>query len=327
MKAVMNTRYGSPDGLEIQEVQRPEPTTDEVLVKIHASSVTRADSMMRQGIPHFGRLFLGLTKPKHPMTGTGFAGEVIEVGQDVSQYVVGDKVFGESVFGSGTNTEYICLSETGMMAKLPEGMPYDAGASVCDGAVTSLNFLKNLACIQEGQQVLIYGASGSLGSAAVQIAKHYGAVVTGVCSANNMEMVKGLGADKIIDYQHEDFTAQGKTYDIIYDTVGKLSFSQCQKSLTEKGRYLSPILSIPLFLKMLQTSICGSKKAKFSATGMLHESELKEMLVEVRDMLQAGHLKTVIDRRYPLAKVAEAHRYVDTGHKRGNVIISSALSL
>jgi len=326
MKAVMNTQYGSPDGLDIQEVQRPTPSEGEVLVQIHASSVTRADSMMRQGVPRFGRLFLGLTKPKYPMTGTGFSGEVVAVGQGVSQYQVGGRVFGESVFGSGTNAEYICLPETAVMVKLPEVIPYDAGASVCDGAVTSLNFLKNLGQIKAGQQALIYGASGSLGTAAVQIAKHYGAVVTAVCSASNILLVQDLGADKVIDYQQQDFVQQGKRYDIIYDTVGKRTFSQCKKALTEQGVYLSPVLSKGLLFKMLQTSICGNKKAKFSATGMLPEHELRELLEEVCEMMHQGHVKTVIDRRYPLENIAKAHRYVDTGHKRGNVIISCALS-
>jgi len=321
MRSVHCTRYGSPEVLQLTKVERPTPGPGEVLVKVHASSVTAADGMMRKGSPCFGRLFLGLTKPKNPTPGTGFAGEIEALGNGVTQWNVGDNVFGEVVFGAGTNADYTCVPEEGVLATMPENMTYEEGAPVCDGAVTSLNFLKELADIQSGQKVLINGASGSLGTAAVQLAKSFGAQVTGVCSTANLELVKSLGADEVMDYTKEDFTQTGQTYDIIYDTVGKSSFARCKPALTRTGTFVSPVLSLPLLVQMMWTSKVGSRKAKFSATGILPAPKLRELLEEVKSLIEAGKLKTVIDRRYPLDEIAEAHRYVDRGHKKGNVVV------
>lgn len=322
MKAVVCTAYGSPEVLKIKKIERPTPKNNEVLIKIKYASVTTADSMIRKGSPYIGRLFMGFNKPKYPVTGTGFAGEIMNIGKDVTLYKIGDEVFGESLFGAGSNAEYLCVSEDGVIEKKPENMSLEALASVCDGPLTSINFLRNLAKIKAGQNVLIIGASGALGTAAVQLAKHYGATVTGVCSTPNVEMVHSLGADKVIDYKMTDFTKNGKTYDIIYDTVGKSSFSKAKDSLTSKGIYLSPVLDFFLLLQVIKTSIFGTKKAMFDATGIRPVSELRILLQELKELLEKGKLKTVIDKRYSLDQIAEAHRYVDTGRKKGNVVIS-----
>lgn len=322
MKAIVCTKYGSPDVLELREVEKPTPKDNEVLIKVYAASVTAADGMMREGTPFYGRLFIGLTKPNNPITGTGFAGVIEAIGKEVRLFKEGDSVFGETGIGFSTNAEYVCLPEDGVLAKLPNNMTYEEAAPVCDGALTSWSFLKDIGKIQSGQKVLINGASGSLGSAAVQIAKYFGAEVTGVCSTTNLEMVKSLGAEKVIDYTKEDFTKNGQTYDIIFDTVGKSSFSRCKGSLRENGIYLSPVLELPLLFQMIWTSKIGSKKAKFSATGLRPVSELRVLLNELKEVIEAGKIKSVMDRSYPLEQTAEAHRYVDKGHKRGNVVIT-----
>ena len=268
---------------------------------------------------------MGLMKPKYPTPGTGFAGQVEAIGKDVTLFKMGDAVFGESIFGTGTNAEYVCVAENGIIVAKPDDMSYEEAAPICDGAVTSMNFLKNLGNIQPGQKVLINGASGSLGTAAVQLAKHFDVEVTGVCSTANIELVKSLGADKVIDYSKEDFTTTGETYDIIYDTVGKLSFTKCKKSLTTNGTYISPVLRIPLLVQMLWTSMTSShKKAKFSATGLLPVPEIRYFLEEIKILFEQKKIKSVIDRYYPIAQVADAHRYVDTGHKKGNVVLLTA---
>jgi NADPH:quinone reductase-like Zn-dependent oxidoreductase len=324
MKAIVCTKYGSPDVLELKEVEKPTPKDNEVLIRVYAASATAADCMMRQGTPFYGRLFLGLKRPKNPITGTGFAGTIEAVGKEVKLFKEGDSVFGETGIGFSTNAEYVCLPEDGVLATLPYNMTYEEAAPLCDGALTSWTFLKDIGQIQCGQSVLINGASGSLGSAAVQIAKYFGAEVTGVCSTTNLEMVKSLGADKVIDYTKEDFTKTGQTYDIIFDTVGKSSFSRCKGSLRENGVYLSPVLSLPLLSQMIWTSKVGSKKAKFSATGLRPVSELRVLLNELKECIEAGKIKSIVDRSYSLKQTAEAHRYIETGHKKGNVVITVA---
>lgn len=324
MKAIVCTKYGSPDVLELKEVEKPTPKENEVLIRVYAASATAADCMMRQGTPFYGRIFLGLMKPKNPITGTGFAGIIEAIGKEVKLFKAGDSVFGETGIGFSTNAEYVCLPEDGVLATLPHNMTYEEAAPLCDGALTSWSFLKDIGKIQSGQSILINGASGSLGSAAVQIAKYFGAEVTGVCSTTNLEMVKSLGADKVIDYTKEDFTKTEQRYDIIFDTVGKSSFSRCQDSLRENGVYLSPVLSLPLLFQMIWTSKIGNKKAKFSATGLRPVSELRVLLNELKDCIEAGKIKSIVDRSYPLKQTAEAHRYIETGHKKGNVVITVA---
>ncbi len=322
MKAIACIKYGSPDVLQLSEVEKPTPKNNEVLIKIHAASVTTADTMMRAGTPFVGRLFMGLLKPKYPITGTGFAGVVEAIGKDVTLYKKGTPVFGESIFGFGTNAEYVCVSENGVLAKKPSNMTYEEAAPVCDGALTSLSFLQDIGNIQKGQRVLINGASGSLGSSAVQIASYLGAEVCGVCSRRNVEMVRSLGAKKVIDYTKEDFTKIGETYDIVFDSIGKSSFLRCKGLLNKNGIYLSPVLGAPLFLQMICTSMTGGKKAKFSATGLRPQPELRALLGELVKMIEAEKLKSIIDESYALDQTANAHRHIEKGHKKGNVVIT-----
>jgi NADPH:quinone reductase-like Zn-dependent oxidoreductase len=322
MKAIVQTQYGPPDVLQLKEVEKPVPKNNEVLVKICATSVTAAHCAMRKGVPLFGRVVIGLTKPKVPIPGTDLAGEIEAVGKDVTRFKPGDHVFGSSDLGGGCYAEYICLPENEVLAIQPDNMTNEEASAIIEGASTALPFLRDKGKIQPGQKVLINGASGGIGTAAVQLAKYYGADVTGVCSTANVELVRSLGADLVIDYGQEDFTRNGETYDIIFDTVGKRAFSQCKGSLTHTGVYLNPVLSLPLLLHMLWTSKIGGQKAIFTATGLRPSHEKAKDLLLLRELIEAGTLKAVIDRRYALEQAAEAHRYVETGHKKGNAVIT-----
>ena len=322
MKAIVASGYGGPDVLQVQMTPKPTAKEEEVLIRVHATSATRADEMMRTGKPYFGRLFTGLRAPKHPIPGTGFAGIVEAVGAAVSNFEPGDRVFGETTLGFSTNAEYVAVPAGGVILNMPERMSFGEATTFCDGHLTSLNFLKKIADIKPGQQVLINGASGALGTAAVQLAKYFGAEVTGVCSSRNVGLVQSLGADFVVDYTRQDFTATGKQYDVIFDTVGKRSFQTCKKALKPEGLYISPVLKFSLLFDMLRTGLFGKQKAKFAATGLSSDAELRELLGELVEIYQAGRLTTVIDRQYPLEKVAEAHHYIAAGHKKGNVIIT-----
>lgn len=320
MKAVITTKYGGPEVLQLDTVAKPQPKSNEVLVKIYSASITRAETMMRTGYPLIGRLFTGLSKPNNPISGTGFSGIVEAIGDEVSKFNIGDQVFGESLVSFGTYAEYICIDENGIITKKPHNIDHNQAAVVGDGGITSMNFLKKIAQIKKGQEVLIIGASGSLGSAAIQLAKHYGANVTGVCSAANKKMVFSLGADSVVDYMKEDVTQLGKAYDIIYDTVGKSSFKLCKKILTEEGKYMSPVLNFSLLMTVLWTSIFGKKKAYFSATGALSKEIIKSFLEKMRELIEANKFKSVIDKTYKLESAVRAHQYIDTGRKKGNVV-------
>lgn len=322
MRAIVATGYGAPDVLKLQQVAKPQPKENEVLVKVYVSSATTADGMMRTGTPYIGRLFTGLSKPKHAIPGTGFAGVVEATGRNVKRFKPGNRVFGETTLGFSTNAEYFTIPENGVILHMPEGMSYAEGSTFCDGHLTSMNFLKDIAKIKPGQKVLINGASGSLGTAAVQIAKYFGAEVTGVYSTGNVELVKSLGADCIVDYTEKDFTKMNETYDVVFDTVGKSSYSKSKNILKESGLFLSPVLKFPLLLKMMWTSVFSKRKAIFAATGLRSDEELRELLMELTEIFKKGRLRTVIDRHYPLEKVAEAHSYIASGHKKGNVIIT-----
>ncbi len=322
MKALTSTGYGSADVLHIEEYEKPTPKENEVLVKIHATPVTAADTMMRKGTPFYARFFLGFSKPKQPIPGTGFAGVVEAVGTQVELFKVGDPVFGETAFGFSAHAEYVCVPEDGVIQIKPSNMTFEEAAPVCDGPMTSLNFLRDMAKVQPGQKVLINGASGSLGMAAVQLAKHFGAEVYGVCSTSNLALVKSFGADHVIDYTSTDFTKNKNSYDIIYDTIGSSSFPKCKRALTKNGLYLSPVLNMPLLFQMIWTSMFGAKKALFAATGMRPVGELRMLLSELIQLIERGAIKSFIDKRYSLDQYAEAHNYVDTGHKKGNVVIS-----
>jgi NADPH:quinone reductase-like Zn-dependent oxidoreductase len=322
MKAIVCTKYGPPDVLQLKEVEKPAPKDNEVLIRVYATTVTAVDCTFRKGAPFIGRFFTGLIRPKNPIQGTELAGEIESVGKDVKLFKEGDQVFGTTGPGYGAYSEYICLPEEGAtLAIKPANMTYEEAVG-CDGILTALPFLRDKGNIQSGQKVLINGASGSVGTAAVQLAKYFGAEVTGVCSTANLKLVKSLGADKVIDYTKEDFTKTGQTYDIIFDTVGKSSFSRCKSSLEQKGIYLEAALTPAIIPQMLWTSMIGSKKAMIAFTGLRPVSERTKDLIFLKELIEAGKIKSVIDRRYPLEQIAEAHRYVEKGHKKGNVIIT-----
>ena len=321
MKASVSKQYGTPDVFNMEEVAKPTPKENEVLVRIYAATVTGSDLMMRTGKPYVGRLYLGLRKPKTTILGFDFAGEIVEMGKNVTSFKVGDKVFGGTTT-LGAYAEYTCVNVNDVITTMPDNISYKEAAPVSGSAITVMNFLKGLAKLKAGDKVLINGASGSLGTYAVQIAKQYGAEVTGVCSIANTKMVSGLGADFVIDYTKEDFTKNGKQYDIIFDTVGKIDFSKCENSLTTNGVYLSSVASIPLLLQMMKTSFFGTKKAKTSSTGMLPAKERLSYFLELKELLKSEKIKTVIDQSYPLSQMAEAHKYVEKGHKKGNVLIN-----
>jgi NADPH:quinone reductase-like Zn-dependent oxidoreductase len=319
MKAIVYTKFGPPEVLHLREVEKPTPKANEVLIKIYATTVVKEDPDMRAS-PGFN----GFLKPRHPILGQELAGEVEAIGKDVTRFKPDDQVFGIDMFGA--YAEYKCMPEDGALALKPANMSYEEAASVPNGALTALPFLRDKGKIQSGQTVLIYGASGSVGAAAVQLARYYGAEVTGVCSTTNLEWVKSLGADQVIDYTQEDFTENGKTYNIIFDTVGKCSFSGCKGSLTESGVYLTTVPMPRTMLQVLWTSIAGGKKAKFAATGLRPAGKKTKDLLFLTELIEAGKLKAVIDRRYSLEQMAEAHRYVEKGHKKGNVVITVKVS-
>lgn len=322
MKAIEYKKYGSPDVLQLVDVEKPTPKDNEVLVKIHATTVTATECTFRQGEPFMARLFMGLFKPKIKILGEELAGEIEAIGKDVKIFKKGDQVFGTAGPGFGANAEYLCIPEDGVLAIKPNNSTYEEAAGSVDGFLTALPFLRDTARIRSEQKVLIYGASGSIGTAAVQIAKYFKTEVTGVCSTTNIELVKSLGADNVIDYTKEDFTKSDKTYDIIFDTVGKTSFSKCKGSLKQNGIFLESGIGMGVIPHVLLTSMLGHKKAKIAATGLRSPKERKKDLILLKELMEAGKVKPVIDRRYPLEQIAKAHAYVDKGHKKGNVVIS-----
>jgi len=313
MKAILCTKYGPPDVLQVREVEKPTPKDNQMRIRVFATTVTSGDVRSRKADPFIVRLFLGLMRPRKPILGSDLAGEVEAVGKDVRRFKPGDQVFG---LGISTYAEYTCVRENGPRALKPADMTFEEAAAIPWGAGCSLYFLRR-GNIRRGQRVLIYGASGALGTAAVQLAKYFGAEVTGVCSTANLELVKSLGADKVIDYTKEDF-ATPATYDLIYHTVGKISFSRSLKSLKEGGVYVSALLLAP-FLRRPWASFAGRKKV----VGGIAKVKAED-IVFLKELVEAGKLRAVIDRRYPLEQIAEAHRYAEGGHKKGNVVITLA---
>jgi len=330
MKAIVYHKYGPPDVLQLKEVEKPIPKDNEILIRIYATSVTYGELIVRNirkvtprkftmPLPLWlpNRMFFGFRKPKITILGAELAGEVEAVGKDVKRFSKGDQVFGYRGARMGAYAEYLCMPEDGCVAIKPANMTYEEAAVVPYGAIMALNLLRKVN-IKPGQKVLINGASGGIGSAAVQLAKyHFGAEVTGVCSTPRLEFVKSLGADRVIDYTKEDFTKSGKTYDLIFDILGKSSFSRCKSSLSQNGRYLLASFKMKQLFQMLWTKIIGSKKVICAiAPGSTED------LISVKELIEAGKIKAVIDRRYPLEQTAEAHRYVEKGIKKGHIVIT-----
>ena len=324
MKAIVYNEYGPADVLHLAEVAKPAPKDNEVLIKIHASTVTAGDCNARgftfvpPGFGFLGRLMFGLRRPKQPILGFELAGEIEAVGKTVTRFQKGDQVLGILREKSGAYAEYICLPENARLVKKPVDITFEEAASVPFGGTTALYFLRDVAKLQPGQKILIIGASGGTGVYAVQLAKYYGAEVTGVCSTANLGLVRSLGADKVVDYTKQDFTQNGETYDVILDMVpGKAAFARYQVSLKPNGLYLAGAGGLKAFAQMAWTSLTGGKKV---IAGMAPDR--REDLAFLNELLESGKIKPVIDRCYPLEQTAEAHRYVDTGRKRGSVVIT-----
>lgn len=321
MKAIVYERYGPPEVLQLKEVEKPTPKDNEVLIKTHATTVTSGDWRVRSlNVPAgFGlimRLVFGVSRPKQPILGTELAGVIESVGKNVRKFKVGDHVFAFSDAAMGCHAEYKCMPQDGAIALKPANLTFDETAAISFGGTTALSFLRR-GKLQRGESVLVNGASGGVGTAVVQLAKHFGADVTGVCSTANVELVRSLGASRVIDYTKEDFTQNGETYDVIVDTVGTAPFSRSKASLKEGGRLLMVLGGLPDMLQIPWVSMTSSKKIIAGpATGRAEDLRF------LAELAEAGEFKPVIDRRYPFEQIAEAHRYVDTGRKRGNVIIT-----
>ena len=329
MKAIIYTKYGPPDVLQLKEIEKPVPGNNEILIRIHATPVNYGDIIARnfKNLPisefnmplpfWFGaRLYFGLRKPNITVLGSEFAGEIEAIGKDVTLFKKGDQVFGYLGMNMGANAEFLCMPEKGMVTLKPENMSYEEAAAVPYGGIMALPILKKVN-IQSGQKILINGASGWIGSAAVQLATYYGAKVTGVCSTSRMEFVKSLGAEKVIDYTKEDFTQNGETYDLILDILGRSSFSRCKSSLNKKGIYLLASFKMRQLFQMFWTKMIGSKKVICAMA-----SEKVENLIAIKELVEAGKFKSIIDKKYPMEQAAAAHHYYEDGLKKGNVIIT-----
>src|SRR3989338_2697610 len=321
MKAIVYERYWPPEVLQLKEVEKPTPKDNEVLIKTHATTVTSGDWRVRSlnvpvGFGLISRLVFGISRPRQPILGTELAGEIESVGKDVNKFKVGDQVFAFSGASMGCHAEYKCMPEDGAVALKPPNLTYDEAAAISFGGTTALDFLRR-GKLQRGERVLVNGASGGVGTAAVQLARHFGADVTGVCSTANVELVRSLGATHVVDYTKEDFTRNGETYDVIVDTAGTAPFSRSKASLKEGGRLLMVLGGLPDMLQIPWVSMTSNKKVIAGPA-----AERADDLRFLAELAQAGEFKPVIDRRYPFEQIAEAHSYVDTGHKKGNVIIT-----
>lgn len=318
MKAIVVTKYGSPDVLRIEEVPKPVSKENELLIRIEATVAADPDCAFRRGKPVVSRLFTGITKPKH-IPGDVFAGVVEEPGS--SEFKRGDKVYGSSGTHFGTNAQYIAMPEDEAVAHMPDNITFEEAAAISEGSLTALPFLRDHAKLKAGQRILINGASGGVGVYAVQLAKFFGAHVTAVCGLANIGFVKSLGADEVIDYTKNDFTQGDKRYDVIFDAVGKSSFKACKKALTPNGIYLSTVPTAGLMLYMMITSKSAGKKAVFAATGLRKPAEKKQDIIFLNSLIEQGKLIAVIGKSFSLNQMADAHLYVETGHKRGSAAV------
>jgi NADPH:quinone reductase-like Zn-dependent oxidoreductase len=316
MRAVVFDRYGPPEVLRLEDVERPAPDDDQALVRVRATTVTRTDAGLRSAEFFISRFFTGLLKPKYRTPGMEFAGEVAAIGASVSEFKIGDEVFG--VKSTGANAEYVTISESGAVAPKPTDLTFEEAAAVCDGACAALSCLRGID-LGPGRRLAVYGASGSIGTAAVQVAKHLGAHVTAVCGAKNVELVRSLGADEVVDYQREDFTKNGQTYDVVFDAVGKQSFRRCRRSLNPGGVFVTtdPGFLWHAPLVALLTRWIGDRRARLG----IARYEKPDVLL-LKRLLEAGEYRAVIDRTYRLEDVVEATRYVETGQKTGNVVLT-----
>ena len=317
----MRDRYGPASVLRVEEVERPVPKEDELLVRVHATTVNRTDCHVRAARPFFWRFFMGWGRPRQRLSGSDFAGEVVEVGGAVTEFAVGERVFGTTGYRFGAHAELVCVRESGVVAHMPEGMSFEEAAAVPDGALPALGTLRRVG-LTAGQRIVVYGASGALGTAAVQLAKHFGGHVTAVCGTKNLELVRSLGADVVVDYRREDFAKRGETYDVVLDAVQKHSFRRSRRALKPGGRYVATDLGflwhVPL-LALLGRWV-GNRKGLFPVEGAT-----KEELLYVKELIEAGTYRAVIDLTYPLEQVVAAAAYVDTGQKTGNVVLTVCL--
>ncbi len=317
MRAVVQDRYGPPEVLRIEEVERPVPNDDEILIRVRASTVTQSDTHLRRPSPFLWRFVFGFRRPRSRTLGVEMAGEVEAVGSAVRAFKVGDAVFGRPSRFFGTHAEYVCVSERAALALKPASMTFEEAAAVCDGADQALGTLRQAEPL-DGRRIVIYGASGSLGTAAVQLAKHFGAHVTAVCGTDHVELVRSLGADEVIDYRQQDFTKNGQTYDAIIDAVGKYSFRRGRRALKPGGVYVATD-GLEIFAWLVVTRFVGNKRFRVG-TGRRR----KEDVLLLKELIEAGEFRAVIDRRYPMDEVVEAHRYVEGWHKAGNVVLTIA---
>ncbi len=322
MKAIVYTKYGSPDVLELKEVAKPIPKDNEVLIRIHATTVNRTDYATIRGIPFFARLFTGMFKPKKQIPGTEFAGKIEEIGKTVKSLKVGDKVFGFDDQGSGSHAQYMTISADKGLTTIPKNITYEQAAASTEGAHYAYNFIKKVN-LKSGQKVLVNGATGAIGSAAVQLLKYFDVNVIAVCDTKNIELVKSLGADKVIDYTKEDFTKDEEKYNFVFDAVGKSSFAKCKPLLQSGGIYISSDLGYMaqnVFLLLITPIIkpmIGNKKTVFPIP-----TDIRRSILLIKKLIEEGKFKAVIDRKYPLEQIVEAYRYVETGQKTGNVVIT-----
>jgi NADPH:quinone reductase-like Zn-dependent oxidoreductase len=322
MKAIVYTKYGSPDVLQLKEVDKPTPRDNEVLIKVHATTVNRTDYATIKAIPFFARLLTGIFKPKKQIPGTEFAGEIEVVGKNVSSFKVGDKVFGFDDQGSGSHAQYMTISEDKALTTIPKNLTYEQAAASTEGAHYAYNFI-NKVTLKSEQKILVNGATGAIGSAAVQLLKYFDVNVTAVCDTKNIELVKSLGANKVIDYTKEDFTKDEEKYNFVFDAVGKSSFFKCKPLLQSGGIYISSDLGymaqnlfLPLITPIIKPMI-GNKKTIFPIP-----TDIRGSLLLIKKLIAEGKFKAVIDRKYPLEQIVEAYKYVETGQKTGNVVIT-----